>query len=169
MRRSLEQARVAVAHTVVWGVGCLHDLHHAQARSGCEGDPECCVALADAAFQDIVADAQSEFYQGYSTTRSCVKCTQSYPLRHPRCLRDFGEMCIGCTDAFIAAEDTWHANMSLSDWRSNELHPATIMSVAPSDGQVLRGRGGADNDSTDINHYVGNRDGGLADLLPIGV
>ena len=171
VRRSLEQARVAVAHAVVWGVGCLHELHHAQARSGCEGDPECCVALPDAhaVFEDVVAEAESEFSQGYSTTRVCVKCTQSYPLRHPRCLRDFGEMCMGCTDAFIAVEDTWHANMSLTDWRSTELHPAEIMGVAPTDGQVLRGRGGADNDSTYINHYVGNRDGGLADLLPIGV
>ena len=76
---------------------------------------------------------------------------------------------MGCTDALIAAEDKWHTNMSLTDWRSTELHPATIMGVAPTDGQVLRGRGGADNDSTYINHYVGNRDGGLADLLPIGV
>ena len=76
---------------------------------------------------------------------------------------------MGCTDALIAAEDTWHANFEfeVSGWRSE--HPATIMGVAPTDGQVLRGRGGADNDSTYINHYVGNRGGGLADLLPIGV
>ena len=171
VRRSLEQARVAVAHAAVWGVGCLHDLHHAEARSGCFGDPECCVALSDAqvVLEDLVVDAQDGFCEGYSTTGVCVKCTHSYPLRHPRCLRDFGEMCIGCTDAFIAAEDKWHTNMSLTDWRSTDRHPAEIMGVAPTDGQVLRGRGGADNDSTYINHYVGNRDGGLADLLPIGV
>jgi len=191
VRRSLEHARVAVAHATVSGVGCLHWLrsgfHDAQARSGCFGDPECCVALSDAqaVFEDLVVEAHNGDCEGYSTTGVCIKCTQSYPLRHPRSPRDFGEMCIGCTDALIAAEDEWRRGQVATRYQSGELHPAVLWSlqlnlprlpgrggtrvrVAPTDGTVLRSRGRSENDPTHIEHWVSDRDGGLADLRPIG-
>ena len=44
----------------------------------------------------------------------------------------------------------------------------TRMRVAPTDGEVLRSRGRSENDPTQINHWESDRDGGLADLRPIG-